>query len=186
MFAGCGSGALVQARPLQHGVHVPELRVSASAHDLPTPLQTTAAGAYHVELLHAGQPRLWLVVARRHTILLEAPLLCYFAAWMQRAQPWCAQWLEHTGLWPIVAGLRKWGVPHTMLVLHASDVLLLAPGCYYAVFDLGACVSGAMYWADSAGDTRAADHEPCSVLCRQLSHTALLPWPLEWQAVAAE
>jgi hypothetical protein len=38
MFAGFGSGALAQARSLQHGVHVSELRVSTSAHGLPTPL----------------------------------------------------------------------------------------------------------------------------------------------------
>ncbi len=107
MFAGFGSGALAQVRPLQHGVHMPELHVSASMHSLPTPLQTTAAGAHPVELLHAGQPRFWLVVARRHAILLEAPLLRYFAARMQRARLWCAQWLEHVGLWPIVVAMRK-------------------------------------------------------------------------------
>ncbi len=85
-----------------------------------------------------------------------------------------------------MAALRKWGVPHTMLVQHAGDVLLLALGCYYQAFDTGACVSEAMCWADAAGAVRAADHEPCSVLCRQLSHTALLLRPLEWQAAAAE
>ncbi len=57
MFAGFGGGALAQARPLQHGVYVPELRVSGSAHSLPTPLQTMAAGAHRVEQLHAGQSR---------------------------------------------------------------------------------------------------------------------------------
>jgi hypothetical protein len=116
MFAGFGGGALAQARPLQHGMHVPELCVSASVHGLPTPLQTIAVGAHRVELLHAGQPRFWQVVARRHAILLEALLLCYFAARMQHARPWCAQWLVHAGLWPIVVALRKWGVSHTMLV----------------------------------------------------------------------
>jgi hypothetical protein len=145
-----------------------------------------AAGAHRVKLLHSGQPRFWLVVAHRHAILLEAPLLCYFAARMQRARPWCAQWLGHAGLWPIVAALRKWGVLHTMLVQHASDVLLLTPGCYYAVFDSGACVSEAMCWADATSTVRATDHEPCSVVCRQLSHTALLPRLLEWQAAVAE
>ncbi len=43
-----------------------------------------------------------------------------------------------------------------------------------------------MCWADAAGAVRAADHEPCSVLCRQLSYTALLLQLLEWQAAAAE
>jgi hypothetical protein len=186
MFAGFGGGALAQAYPLQHGVHVPELHVSASAYGLPTPLQMTAAGAHRVELLHAGQPRSWLVVACCHAILLEAPQLRYFAARMQRVRPWCAQWLGHAGLWLIVAALRKWGVPHTMLVQHAGDVLLLAPGCYYQASDTGACVSKAMCWADASGSVRAADHEPCSVLCQQLSHAALLPRPLEWQAAAAE
>jgi hypothetical protein len=186
MFAGFGSGALAQARLLQHGVHVPELRVSGSAHGLPTPLQTMAAGTHRVELLHASQPRFWLVVARRHAIRLETSLLRYCAARMQRARPWCAQWLGHAGLWPIVAALCKWGMPHTMLVQYAGDVLLLAPGCYYRAFDTGACISEAMCWADAAGALRAADHEPCSVLCRQLSHTALLPRPLEWQVAAAE
>jgi hypothetical protein len=119
-------------------VHVPELHVSASAHGLPTPLRTTAAGAHRIELLHSGQLRFWLVVARRHAILLEAPLLGYFAACMQRMRPWCAQWLGHAGLWPIVVALRKWGMPHMMLVQHAGDVLLLAPGCYYQAFDTGA------------------------------------------------
>jgi hypothetical protein len=184
MFAGFGGGALAQAGPLQHGVHVPELRVSGSAHGLPTPLQTTAAGAYRVELLHAGQPRFWLMVARRHAILLEASLLRYFAARMQRARLLCAQWPGHAGLWPIVAALRKWGVPHTMLVQHAGDVLLLAPGCYYGVFDSGACVSEAICWADGAGAARAADHEPCNVLCwpRSLAEHPLAL--LQWQVAA--
>jgi hypothetical protein len=35
-------------------VHVPGLRVSGNVHGLPTPLQTTVAGAYRVELLHSG------------------------------------------------------------------------------------------------------------------------------------
>jgi hypothetical protein len=87
MFVGFGSGALEQACLLQHGVPVPELRVSGSAHGLPTPLQTLVVGAFCVELLHAGQPRFWLVVARRHAILLEAPLLRYFAVHMQRTRP---------------------------------------------------------------------------------------------------
>ncbi len=87
------------------------------------------ASAFRIELLHAGQPQFWLVVARRHAILLEVPLLYYFAARMQHARLWCTQWLWHARLWPIVAALRKWGVPHTMLVQHAGDVLLLAPGC---------------------------------------------------------
>jgi hypothetical protein len=34
-------------------VHVPELRVSSSAHGLPTPLHTTMAGTYRVDLLLA-------------------------------------------------------------------------------------------------------------------------------------
>ncbi len=59
MFAGFGGGALAQARSLQHGVHVPELRISASAHGLPTPLQMTMVGAHRVSTRCAptGQPR---------------------------------------------------------------------------------------------------------------------------------
>jgi hypothetical protein len=38
MFAGFGGGALAQARLLQHGVYMPELRVGGSAHGLPTSL----------------------------------------------------------------------------------------------------------------------------------------------------
>ncbi len=124
------------------------------------------------------------MVVRRYAILLEAPLLRYFAARMQRARLWYAQWLRHASLWPIVAALRKWGVPYTMLVQHTGDVLLLAPGCYYAVFDSGACVSQAMYWADSAGAVRAADHKPCKVLCRPRSLADHLLAPLQWQAAA--
>ncbi len=113
MFAGFSGGALAQARPLQHGVHVPELRVSASVHGLPTLLQTIAAGAHRVKLLHAGQSHFWLVVARRHVIHLKVPLLHYFATRMQRALPWCIQWLGHASLWPIVAALHKWSVMYT-------------------------------------------------------------------------
>jgi hypothetical protein len=71
-----------------------------------------------------------------------------------------------------------------MLVQHAGDVLLLAPGCYYAVFDSGTCVSKAMCWADSAGAARAADHEPCNVLCRPRSLAEHPLAPLQWQAAA--
>jgi hypothetical protein len=88
-------------------------------------------------------------------------------------------------MWPIVVALRKWAVPHTIHVQHAGDVLLLAPGCYYQAFDTGACVSEAIGWADGAGAAHAVDHEPCNVLCRQLSHTAPLLRPLQWPAAAA-
>ncbi len=74
-----------------------------------------------------------------------------------------------------------------VLVQHAGDVLLLAPSCYYQAFDTGACFSKALCWANGAGAMHAADYKLYSMLCRQLSHTVLLPWPLEWQAaVAAE
>jgi hypothetical protein len=83
-----------------------------------------------------------------------------------------------------MVALCKWGVPHTMLVQHAGDVLLLAPGCYYAIFDSGACVSEAMCWADGAGAARTANHEPCNVLCRPRSLAEHSLAPLQWQAAA--
>ncbi len=63
-------------------------------------------------------------------------------------------------------------------------MLLLAPGCYYGVFDSGACVSKAMCWADGASAASAADHEPCNVLCRPRSLAEHPLAPLQWQAAA--
>jgi hypothetical protein len=80
-FGGWCGGALSFSSPKQAGIHTPVVRdVASTSYGMPAPLQTTEAGLYRLSYVHAGQPRFWVVVARRSTGLLERVLARYHVA----------------------------------------------------------------------------------------------------------
>ncbi len=178
-------GELQGASPLQPGLHKPQLRVGKQGYELPTPLQTSEAGLYHTSFLHAGQPRVWVVVARRYAGLLEAALLRYFKLRTGQSVWSCTQWVRHSGVWAALGALRHWGVPYTVHTQHEGKLMVLAPGSYWQVWDTGACVSEKMCYADGASLTRAADCLACNDECRARALTAEIRTTLSWQHHAA-
>jgi hypothetical protein len=113
-------------------------------------LQTSEAGLYHTSFLHAGQPRFWVVVARRHAGLLEAALLWYHKLRLGQSRWGCSQWVRHMGVWAALGAQRYWEVPYSVHVQHEGELKVLAPGSYWQGWDSGASVSEDMCYADGA------------------------------------
>jgi hypothetical protein len=166
-FVALSGGAEAHSRPVQHDVHEPKLRVSNSAFGLPSALQASPPGTYRLDVLYAGQPRVSPAIVQRHATLLHGALLRYVARRIADTLPLCSQWVNHLGVSPTLAALRESKVLHSMCVQLPGDVVLLAPGAYFQVFDTGACVSESMCWGNGASALRAADYKRCRAPCRE-------------------
>ncbi len=74
-FATFWGGTLARACLLRYGIHASELRIAHSTLSISKLLQKTVAGMYWVDMLHARQPRILLVVVHRTVMLLDVALL---------------------------------------------------------------------------------------------------------------
>jgi hypothetical protein len=96
------------------------------------------------------------------------------------AQPCCSQWINHLSLWLSLPALSKWKLSFKIMVQKPRELMVLAPGCLYQVFDTGACASEEVCYSDAAGAMRATSSLPCNEKCGALLDSNDKPITLSW------
>lgn len=153
----CG-GRLMQTRYQIPGVHTPYAYVSQSLS--PFSMHIEDAGLQSANILYAGEPKLWVIIAPHHRQLLEEKLKSNF-----RATSSCAQFVRH--LAPIISPqkLAEWEIDFSIVIQRPGELIITFPFAYHFGFNLGPNRAEAINLALDPNWEPPKDYVYCSMKC---------------------
>jgi len=124
------------------GIHSPYAYISASL----------SVFALHVEdyflksanLLHAGAPKLWLIINPRHKHKLEGRLAEYMGV-----QSKCSQFLRHPEILPHPSLLQGWRIEFSVVLRQSGSLILPEYDAYHCGLNLGPNCAEAINYSES-------------------------------------
>lgn len=111
-----------------------------------------SAFALHVEdfylksanLVHAGAPKLWIVVHPLHQNRLEAHLASYLS--LSAA---CSQFIRHSSVLLAPSLLHRWNIKFSIVVQKPGTIMFVAPNAYHYGLNLGPNIAEAINYCES-------------------------------------
>ncbi|KAH7033982.1 JmjC domain, hydroxylase-domain-containing protein [Macrophomina phaseolina] len=153
----CG-GRLMQTRYQIPGIHTPYAYISQSVS--PFSMHIEDAGLQSANILYAGEPKLWVIIAPHHREVLEERLKSSF-----RATTSCAQFVRH--LAPIISPqkLAEWEIDFSIVIQHPGELVVTFPFAYHFGFNLGPNRAEAINLALDRNWEPPKDYSYCSMKC---------------------
>jgi len=123
------------------GIHSPYAYISASV----------SVFALHVEdfflksanLLHAGAPKLWVIIDPRYIHKLEGRLAEHMAV-----QPKCSQFLRHLEILPLPSLLQEWHIEFSVVLQQPGSLILIESSAYHYGVNLGPNLAEAINYSE--------------------------------------